>query len=315
MKLKVAEDVNQRIKLQCQEATQDCEKVHETNRALEDEVNAYKSEMADLEAKHKSALKNEILIQKFKEEIENLRNEFEASEQSLKALKKLEKSKDKEIYDLKKENSNLSESSLRVKSDFTTFKCAANKEKKEFEKQVKKLEKEKGTFNVKPEYQCTKCNVETESLCALKHHMLSYHIQTKSTQTKEVVMEDKKVQSVGEFKSDKNVQTTVPSEVGQYNCFYCDKTIDNEASLSEHRSKCSGASNKFLKETNHIETCSGTTSSFWKQSTFPVKPAFTEEDVKSCDFCGFKFGTLSGLRNHIRSLHKEMLQAQLMLPT
>ena len=43
-----------------------------------------------------------------------------------------------------------------------------------------------------------------------------------------------------------------------------------------------------------------------------VKPGFTEEDVKSC---GFKFGTLGGLRNHIRSLHKEMLQAQLMLPT
>ena len=40
MKLKVAEDVNWRLKLQCQEATQDWEKVHERNRALEDEVNA-----------------------------------------------------------------------------------------------------------------------------------------------------------------------------------------------------------------------------------------------------------------------------------
>ena len=88
--------------------------------------------------------------------------------------------------------------------------------------------------------------------------MLSVHIQTKSTQTKEVVMEDKKVQSVGEFKSDKNVQTTVASEVGQYNCFYCDKTIDNEANLSEHRSKCNGASNKFLSQLDyHMEKAHG----------------------------------------------------------
>ena len=31
------------------------------------------------------------------------------------------------------------------------------------------------------------------------------------------------------------------------------------------------------------------------------------ENVKSCDFCGIKFGTLGGLRSHIRSMHKEML--------
>ena len=47
-------------------------------------------------------------------------------------------------------------------------------------------------------------------------------------------MEDKKVQSVGEFKSGKNVQTTVDSEVGQYNCFYCDKKIQSETHLTNH---------------------------------------------------------------------------------
>jgi hypothetical protein len=36
---------------------------------------------------------------------------------------------------------------------------------------------------------------------------------------------------------------------------------------------------------------------------------YTDEDLKSCDFCGRKFGTLGGLRSHIRSLHKEMLPA------
>ena len=40
-----------------------------------------------------------------------------------------------------------------------------------------------------------------------------------------------------------------------------------------------------------------------------VIPLFenTEEDLKTCDFCGIEFGNLEGLRSHIRSLHREML--------
>ena len=39
----------------------------------------------------------------------------------------------------------------------------------------------------------------------------------------------------------------------------------------------------------------------------PSNPHYNEEDLKSCDFCGKEFETLGGLRNHIRSLHRDML--------
>ena len=81
-----------------------------------------------------------------------------------------------------------------------------------------------------------------------------------------------------------------PVNLFPYPCFYCGLVINSKAEIGEHKPKC-----------HEVQSI--------------VKPAFTKEDVKSCDFCGFKFGTLGGLRNHIRSLHKEMLQAQLMLPT
>ena len=81
-----------------------------------------------------------------------------------------------------------------------------------------------------------------------------------------------------------------PVNLFPYPCFYCGLVINSKAEIGQHKPKC-----------HEVQSI--------------VKPAFTEEDVKSCDFCGFKFGTLGGLRNHIRSLHKEMLQAQLMLPT
>jgi endo-alpha-1,4-polygalactosaminidase (GH114 family) len=88
--------------------------------------------MEKLETKAKSAIKDDNAIQKLKEEKENLENELEASERNWKALKKADKSKDKENYDFKKENSKLMD------------KCASNKEKKDFEKENRETWKEGG---------------------------------------------------------------------------------------------------------------------------------------------------------------------------
>ena len=309
-KLQTAESFNLRMKMQLGEAVLENERICEINTAQEVQIKAYEKEIAELKLKGKAAVKNENVIQKIKEEKEILENELEASEKKWKVLHKSLKVNEKEIYDLKKENANVNENFLKVKNEFMAYKCEASKEKKDMEKKLKNLEKKAMNDNMqtgsKVEFHCEKCHVETETLNALKCHEKTYHVQNCSTQTEVVISVDRKVQtSKLESTNDKNVQITdneFPNKVDKnferFSCFYCDKKIQSETHL-----------------TNHIEMCSGTASSFWKQSTLPVKPAFTEEDVKSCDFCGFKFGTLGGLRNHIRSLHKEMLQAQLMLPT
>ena len=54
--------------------------------------------------KDKAAIKNDSVIQKFREEKENLENKFEASERNWNVLKNADKFMDTEIYDLKKVN-------------------------------------------------------------------------------------------------------------------------------------------------------------------------------------------------------------------
>ena len=49
------------------------------------------------------------------------------------------------------------------------------------------------------------------------------------------------------------------------------------------------------------------TSSHQQDMIDPSSLYNSEEDLKCCDFCGRQFGTLGCLRNHIRSLHREML--------
>ena len=116
-----SEELNSRLKIQCEEAVLDCEDMYVKNSALASQMDGYQKEMEKLETKNKAAIKDDNVIQKLKEEKDNLENELEASERNWKALKKADKSKDKETYDLKKENSKLTENILLVKNELKTF--------------------------------------------------------------------------------------------------------------------------------------------------------------------------------------------------
>ena len=165
------------------------------------------------------------------------------------------------------------------------YKCEASKEKKDMERKLKKFEKKAMNDNIKTgqsrvELHCEICDLETETLSALKCHERTYHVQTCSTQTEVVISVDRKVQSSKlEITNDKNVQITVnefPNKVDKnfemFSCFYCDKKFQNETRI-----------------TNHREMCSLTASSFWKLSTLPVK---------------YRYETKSSLSNQFGSSHK-----------
>ena len=288
--------------------------VSELRDTFQKKANAYEEEIAKLEVQTKAAIKQETVIQKLKDEQKKLETELEVSENSRKALNKVLKSKDKEIYDLKKENSSVKENFLQIKNQFMNYKSEASKEKKEMEKKVKKLEKKDANECLKPGFKvkCTKCEVETESLYALKCHERTMHEQSNFTQTDVVIVVDKKVQSYDSKVSDKNVQTTdndeFPCNVGkkfnQYFCFYCDSDIQSESSLTEHRVKCHGRPTKYLQEK---KSALPLPTSF-PPLKFPQIFPFTNPHlihIPECVHCGLQINCGTDLANHMKRVHKD----------
>ena len=107
-------------------------------------------------------------------------------------------------------------------------------------------------------------------------------MKTNIAQTDEKVFKEKSVQHCNvEFVNDKYIQTdeTIEPEVkeDEYLCFYCDKSIKNEAELVDHRRMCRGSSRLFclaplglsdrfssrFKPPRTIPTLSHGSSSFW----------------------------------------------------
>ena len=276
-------------------------------------VNAYEEEIAKLEVKAKAVIKQETIIQKLKEEQKKLEKELEVSENSRKALNKVIKSKDKEIYDLKKENSSVTENLLQVKNEFTNYKSEASKEKKEIEKKFKKLEKKDANESLKPgsKVKCRKCEVETESLTALKCHERTMHEQSNFTQTDVVIVVDKKVQSYDSKVSDKNVQTTdnefpcnVDKKFDQYFCFYCDSNIQSEAILIDHRVKCHGRPTKYLQEKKSALPLPTSFPPLKFSQIFPfTNPSLIH--IPECVHCGLQISCGTDLANHMKRVHKD----------
>ena len=90
-----------------------------------------------------------------------------------------------------------------------------NKEKKDDEKKMRKIEKKEFLNNLKGisptqsiSVDCNKCDVKTESFNKLKYHERIYHMQACLTQTEEIVLEDKIAQTnMCELICTKNVET------------------------------------------------------------------------------------------------------------
>ena len=134
------------------------------------------------------------------------------------------------------QNSVVTENLLKVKIELTNFTAKVSREKKTEEKKTKKKEKKEFIENLKStshsvNFECEKCDFKTESSNVLKNHVITFHIDSKSTQTEEKLQDDKAVQSFqSEFSSDKKVQTIeetrleikmTKEEFKKYPCFYC----------------------------------------------------------------------------------------------
>jgi seryl-tRNA synthetase len=171
--------------------------------------------------------------------------------------KKHLKQKDKEVYDLQKENSKLKEEIQIVQSDFSNLKSQVNREAKQAERKKKESEK-KEFLNVltseskQDDVSCKYCDKILSSEDKFRRHLLLHHTNCSSTQTNNVVLVDKKIQvKTSEFTSEKNIETLedVAAKFENYPCNYCDYIINNKNCLTEHVVKCSGShSQTFIQD-------------------------------------------------------------------
>ena len=127
---------------------------------------------------------------------------------------------------------------------------------------------------------------QSTSYKSLKQHLRSEHCQNKAT------------------------QNDIISTFEEYPCYYCDKVIFSTSELEMHVSTCEGG----IRIIEEYEFPCNVCDTDWRSKVELEEHIradhyefYTEEYLKTCDFCGLIFGTLGGLRSHIRSLHKEML--------
>ena len=201
----------------------------------------------DSEEKYLKLQNLETKVLNYKEAKTKLESELDEAEKHWKVLNKQVKEKDKQIYDLKKENCNTLESLSEFKTKFSNLTSEVNRERKKQEKKLKKqgARDSVDSLNVNEhKFECTLCDVKSESLDKLRNHMRVFHMKSSTVQTNEKVVEEKKVQTHDTtITSDKNIQTAeeiVTSKVMniKHPCFYCDTEIISEQHLLEHRLKC-----------------------------------------------------------------------------
>ena len=256
IKLKAAEDSNMNLKKDYEEAVNDCEQCYDKINKLESKVEDLMEEINNREADKQEIVKVESevlikdkLIEKFQQEKNNLECDVENAEKNWKALNRTVKAKDKEIYDLKKENETIADNLVNVKEHF----ARANKEKKDEEKKRKKSDKKDFIEGLKAKstsvaLECNVCDVKVESWEHLKSHERMYHMKSNSVQTDVKDMEDKSVQYFSyEILCDKEVQTNDEKihKIEKYPCFYCGINIVGQNHLNEHKGKCRGSSKMF----------------------------------------------------------------------
>ena len=207
-----------------------------------------------------NAVKEKDNLQKiivgYKLENEQFKDDLESLEKDQKSFNKTLKLKDKQVYDLEKNNSKLKEELLQERSEFALFKSQVNKERKEAEKKRKKTEKKDFLDNLKVEskhleLKCKCCDESVSSAEDLRKHMLRLHIKCSSTQTNTEVLIEKKVQvRKSDFNSDKSTETTesAPIVFKKYSCIYCGFNIVSESHLKDHIVSCPGSHRpSFLK--------------------------------------------------------------------
>ena len=250
VKFKSLEDANLSLKNNYEEAINECEVGYKVIRELETKIENYEIK---LENKNKDKVDTQKRDQVVDQVNQNLAKELERAEKNWKDENKNVKAKEKEIYDLKKENDRISHHLGEIKTEHTSFLAKVNKEEKNREKKLKKSERKEFLENLTLKYECDRCDFRMETLEKLKHHKRNAHMKISSTQTEGIVTEEKSVQqNQSDYASEKSMQTiedtssnVSKSNMKDYSCFYCNKKIISEIYLMEHRKSCRGSTRLF----------------------------------------------------------------------
>ena len=226
-----------------------------------------------------SALKAaETEVEKSKETLQTLLTGNDGLKCKLNAINELMKSKDLKMTAAVKENTKLKHEIQNLQREATTVKD----------------NHERDLENAQKGFQCHLCDQYVEGHFKMRLHVGEKHCCDCESQT--------------ELDFDEN------DDKEEFLCFYCEILLQAGEDLELHKSWCQpipltdfpckkcGAQCVDEKELDtHM-------SSYHKMDSYQeLSDHSKNEDLNTCDFCGTKFGTLGGLRNHIRSLHKEML--------
>ena len=134
IKLKSVENSNRILQQNYEEATNNSEESYKEIKQLETKLKCYEKIVADVQKKDK-------IIEQLKKDKMTLESELEAAEKNWKNANKVIKTKEKEIHDIQKENFQVTENLVKVKTDLNNLTVKVNKEKKEEEKKQRKKEK------------------------------------------------------------------------------------------------------------------------------------------------------------------------------
>ena len=218
-------------------------------------------------------------MEKSKETLQTLLHANDYLKCKLNAINDLMKSKDSEITARAKENTKLKHDIQNLQREVTTVKD----------------NHERDLENAQKKFQCHLCDQYVEGQVQMRLHVGEKHCCDSESQT------------LSEF--DKN-----DAKFEEFLCFYCEILITAREDLELHRSECQLIPLTDFPCTKCGAQCLNETELEKHISSYHIKDSHQElgayskhEDLNRCDFCGMKFGTLGGLRNHIRKLHKEML--------
>lgn len=154
-------------------------------------------------------------------------------------------------------------------------------------------------------FKCPFCDKIRDNRVKLSQHVKEAHYKDIECQTDDIEV---KIHEP----SDKSQSCEKSSKFEEYLCYYCDKMIVSTCDLEKHARSCHEVVRMIEEIQFPCDVCGRSCTSQEQLEEHVATYHYTyyytaEENLKTCDFCGNPFGPPGGLRNHIRSLHREML--------
>ena len=280
---------------------------------LREELLKVKQERAKFRTNVKT-LEEELLM--LKGETENVKHE---NGKMIKALKAHET----EVEKLKQDRVSLEQELVKKIPQFKCDSCEqSTMSLSDLKKHVQAQHHENKSSQI--EVECSECSFRLPSYKILKEHKRSEHCRNKATQNDEIsLFEEYPCFYCDEMIcSDSDLGKHTISCYGcirlteqvEFPCKFCETNCISILELEQHMTVyhyewdlTDEPSFEYEFPCDVCDTNCVTKVELEQHMTDYHYNFYTKADLKSCDFCSLKFGTLGGLRSHIRSLHKEML--------